>query len=128
MYRCDNATLASAVETDFLGTKVPEDYVLEITHFAAGDETESGNVISVGYYTPTEDYIKLQSISDDDHFGVSLRGNVWLMAGERPVARITTPGSSDVIFFSCHGKLWPLEKEKPEIAEVQQESDLSDIR
>lgn len=125
-YRSDHKENASAVETTMKGIKVPFGFVLEVTHLSAYDETESGNTVNLGYLTATEDFVTVQSSTDTDYYGTSLSGPIWIEGGETPAAKITTPGASDALSFSCHGRLWPEDSIGVVDAKVQRETDLSD--
>lgn len=108
IYRCDIEISGDAAIELLVGEEVPDGYVLEVTHMMIADSESDDKMLELGYVTQTDEYKVLAINRRETYFEHHLTGNVWLMAGEKPYARVTTSEDEDEIYFSCHGKLWPV--------------------
>ncbi len=77
---------------------------MSVTNITAG-----GDVLELGYIDAggVDRVICMNEGTNTHHHHIT--GQVWLMAGEQPYGRVTTPSAGNDLYFVCHGKLWPVE-------------------
>jgi len=89
--------------------EVRDGYVLEVTHMMLVDITTAAQDLELGYVSQVgvDNVLHIDQASGKKE--IHLTGRAWIMAGEKPYGRVTTAVDGDAIYFSCHGKLWPVE-------------------
>lgn len=109
IYRQAIAIEAEAEVAKMVGEEVPEGYVLEVTKMSITDISAPDKVLELGYVDVggVDRVICMNNGAAMHHHHIT--GRVFLMAGEHPYGRITTPGDGNDCYFICHGKLWPVE-------------------
>lgn len=106
----DDVTIEGNAEVETIeAKKVPEGYVLEVSHMMIADVTTAGKTLEIGYKSMTDVYTRLGASSHASKYEYHLTGHAWIAAGETPYGRVTTSTDGDDIHFSVHGKLWKLE-------------------
>lgn len=108
-YRQDLTTEGDTAVEKIEAEKVPEGYVLEVIHMMIADVTTVGQTLELGYVSQAGVDRVLSASSHGSKYEHHLTGHAWLVAGEKPYGRVTTAVSGDDIYFSCHGKLWPVD-------------------
>lgn len=88
--------------------EVPEGYVLEVTHMMLADMVTAAQTLELGYVSQAGVDRVLHINQATGRKEIHLTGRAWLVAGEKPYGRVTTAVDGDDIYFSCHGKLWPV--------------------
>lgn len=91
-----------------VGGKVPGGQILEVTFMAISDITSPGKKLELGYVDVAGEDRVLDLAHTPNLHHHHIPGGVWLMAGEAPYGRVTTAEGGDDIYFTCHGKLWPV--------------------
>lgn len=109
VYRQDKTIKAAAAVQKILGEEVPEGHRLEVTHMTVADVTTADKTLEIGYVDQAGEDRILHAAKGTTRHECHLTGHAWLEAGEAPFGRVTTPTASDVVVFSCHGRLWPRE-------------------
>jgi len=91
------------------GEEVPTGFILEVTKMALTNITRGDTRMELGYIDAGgEDRVICMNLGTNIRHH-HLTGLVFLMAGEQPYGRVTTASDDDLIYFICHGKLWPVE-------------------
>lgn len=107
-YRQDLKIEGDAEVEKLVAEEVPEGYVLEVTHMMVADVNTAGQTLEVGYVTQGDVDKVLSASSHGSKYEHHLTGRAWIMANEKPYGRVTTSSDGDDIYFSVHGKLWPV--------------------
>lgn len=103
-YRFDEKFTAPGTDTKtFVGPEVGRGKILEITSGAVADYTTADKTLVLGY----------RDAGGEDHYVVvekgsaiksaQLRGRIFLLPTEKPIAVVVSPTASDVLFCSFHG-------------------------
>jgi len=125
-YRYSTKFKGDGDETTVYAREVPHGYTLEVTHFTAGFITEEIEVWQLGYVNQAGDEFPLTMVDYAYLRYIHVPGRVWLEAGEKPYAKITSMKTTEEGFLSVHGRLWPTEEMIAKVAEVQQADDVPD--
>ena len=105
-YRQDKKIVTVTTTIKIKGEKVPEGYLLEVTHMSISDLDTADKLLELGYETLSEDEKILLANKGTQNYQCKLNGHVWIEGGEAPFGRVTSPTNSDDVAFSCHGKLY----------------------
>ena len=108
-YRQDLGIKGDVAVEKIEAEEVPDGYVLEVIHMIVADVDTAGQTLELGYVTQDGVDKVLSASSHGSKYEHHLTGHAWIMAGEKPYGRVTTSGDGDDIYFSCHGKLWPID-------------------
>ena len=109
-YRFDEKFTAPGTDTKtFVGPPVGRGRILEITSGAVADYTTADKILVLGY----------RDSSGDDHYVVveqgsaiksaQLRGRLFLLPTEKPIALVVSPTASDALYCSFHGIVYEAE-------------------
>ncbi len=109
IYRQNKAIEAEARVEKMVGEKVPEGFFLEVTKISVTDITSGAKVLELGFIDAggEDRVIGMNEGTNTHHHHVP--GGLFLMAGEQPYGRIDEASDGDDCYFTCHGKLWPVE-------------------
>lgn len=108
IYRFNKQIKGNTEVETIVGTKVIEGYFLEVTFMSVTDITSPGKKLELGYVDVGGDNRVLDATHSPQIHHHHIPGGVFLMAGEIPYGRITTAEGGDDIYFTCHGKLYPV--------------------
>ena len=108
-YRQDLKIEGDAEIEKIVAEEIPEGYVLEVTHMMLADASRGALTLELGYVSQAD----VDKVLHIDQLAAKkqthLTGRAWIVAGEKPYGRVTTSQAGDDIYFSCHGKLWPVD-------------------
>lgn len=94
---------AEASEKNFQGPIVPPGQVVRIEFMAVVDFTTAAKTMSLGYKRGNVAVWVAKETLGSGVYGKVLHRNLILVGGERPIARVTTPTASDVLYFTVRG-------------------------
>jgi len=96
VYSAEEVNLrAAAGDVDLEGPEIPEGMVVKIEQFCAIDLTTANKTIRLGYKRGGNTFWITRQAPGTGLYGIGLNYPVFLVEGERPVARIESATASD---------------------------------
>lgn len=99
----DKYTCAATDDVTRKGPKAREGQIVELTQFSVVDYTTHNKQLLLGFEDENGDVHYFACDKKSNVYEVQLEGKVYLLPGERPIGKVLSPGSSDVLYFSAHG-------------------------
>lgn len=108
-YRFDDKFTEPGTTTKtFVGLPVLRNRIVELTHGSVADYSTASKNLILGY----------RDSDGDDHYVVvengasiksaQLRGRIYLLPGERPIALVESPTAGDVLYCCFHGIVYEM--------------------
>jgi len=109
-YRYDNKFTTPGTDTKtFVGPEVGRGKVAEITSGVVADYTTANKILVLGYRDAggSDHYIVVETGASIK--SAQLRGRIYLLPTEKPIAVVVSPTASDILYCSFHGIVYELE-------------------
>jgi len=99
-------TAPSTDDVTFTGPAVGRGKILEVTALSVVDFTTANKQLLVGFKDVENNEHLVDGYKATSNYGIGLSGILYLLEGEAPLGKVVSPTTSNVCYFTCHGKLY----------------------
>jgi len=107
IYSAELKGVGAAADLDLEGPKVPEGRVVRLRIMYAVDLTTVNRSMRLGYVRAGTKYWFKRQNAGASAFGVALDGELYLVGGESPIARVESAPSADECWLIARGEYLP---------------------
>ena len=104
IYSAELKATGAAADLDIEGPKVPEGRVVRIRVMYVVDLTTVNRSVRLGYKRAGSTYWFKRQNAGASAFGISLDGDLYLVGGESPVARVESAPAADECWLIVRGE------------------------
>lgn len=104
VYSAEVSQSGANADLDLMGPQVPEGRVVRLRFFAAVDLTTVNRSLRLGYRRGGQDLWFKRQNAGASAFGVAMDGELYLVGGEAPIARVESAPLGDECWLIARGE------------------------